>query len=115
MSYELTGTVKKIMDLMTFNSGFTKREFVVTTEDKFPQDIKISCLKEKTDLLNNLSEGERVKVHFDIRGNEYKERFYVDLVTWKIEQLDGSDAGDAPPPAQLNEEYAPAEDEDFPF
>jgi hypothetical protein len=30
-AYELTGTVKVVMDVMKFDSVFTEREFVVTT------------------------------------------------------------------------------------
>ena len=33
MSYELTGTVKLIGELQTFNSGFSKKEMVVTVEE----------------------------------------------------------------------------------
>ena len=44
-SYQLSGRIKVIMDQVTFPSGFTKREFVVTTEDKFPQDIKLELIK----------------------------------------------------------------------
>ncbi|NCD34465.1 MAG: DUF3127 domain-containing protein [Spartobacteria bacterium] len=41
-SFTVTGTVKKIMDEMVFDSGFRKREFVITVpDDKYPQDIKI--------------------------------------------------------------------------
>jgi len=75
-SYDLTGTVKLIMDMQTFGSGFTKREFVVTTQDdRFPQDIKFECVKDKCDLLEAIEPGQEVKVSFDLRGNEYKERY----------------------------------------
>jgi hypothetical protein len=30
MELEVKGTIKVIMDLKTFDSGFTKREFVIT-------------------------------------------------------------------------------------
>ena len=71
MSYELTGTVKVIFDEQTFASGFNKREFVVTTEaDKFPQDVKFECLKEKVELVDKLNKGDKVKVAFDINGRE---------------------------------------------
>ena len=63
MSFELSGTVKEIFDEQTFASGFNKREFVVTTEtDKFPQDIKFECLKDKVELVNKLKKGDQVKV-----------------------------------------------------
>ncbi|MBT5167314.1 MAG: DUF3127 domain-containing protein, partial [Opitutales bacterium] len=37
--YEMEGKVKVIEDTQTFGSGFQKREFVVTSEEKFPQDV----------------------------------------------------------------------------
>ena len=105
MAYELQGSIKLIDELQTFASGFTKREFVVTTDEKFSQDVKFSCLKDKTSLLDNFSVGDQVNVFFDIRGNEYKGRHYVDLTAWKIESLgsigevkDALGEGDAPEP-----------------
>ncbi|MDG1242803.1 MAG: DUF3127 domain-containing protein [Opitutae bacterium] len=86
--HELSGTVKVIFEEQTFASGFNKREFVVTDEaDKYPQDIKFECVKEKVDLVNKLNVGEKVKVTFDLRGNEYNEKYYVNLAAWKIESL----------------------------
>lgn len=86
--FELVGTVKVIMDMMSFPSGFTKREFVVTMEDDYPQDIKLVCVKEKCALLDTVAPGERVKVSFRLRGNEYKEKYYVDLQAFKVEKMD---------------------------
>ncbi len=86
--HELSGTVKVILDEQTFASGFNKREFVVTDEaDKYPQDIKFECVKDKVELVNKLSVGEKVKVTFDLRGNEYNGKYYVNLAAWKIESL----------------------------
>ena len=84
MSYELTGTIKVISDIQTFASGFTKREFVVTTDDKYPQDIKLEALKDNVDLLSPMDVGDAVNVSFDVRGNEYNGKYYVNLVAWKI-------------------------------
>jgi hypothetical protein len=42
-----------------------------------------------------------VKVAFRIRGNEYKERYFVDLQAFKIEPLDG--AAGVPPAAAADE------------
>ncbi|MGB2256231.1 MAG: DUF3127 domain-containing protein, partial [Spongiibacter marinus] len=58
MSYELTGKIKLIQETQTFNSGFSKREMVVTVEDgNYPQDISLEFLKEKISLLDSLSVG----------------------------------------------------------
>ena len=75
--YEFVGTVKKIGDVQTFASGFSKRELVVTSEgERFPQDVMFEFLKEKADLLAPLSEADRVKVSFDIGGREYNGRYF---------------------------------------
>lgn len=120
MAYELTGKIKKIFDQQDFPSGFYKQEFVVTTDDRFPQDIKLDCLKEKVEMLKGLSEGSAVKVSFDVRGREWNERYYVDLSAWKIEPADG-DAGAAPEgisqaqPAEDPAQYGIEEDDEVPF
>lgn len=113
--YELEGTIKVILEAQTFASGFTKRDFVVTTEEKYPQDIKVECIKEKTALLDEVSEGGRVKVSFNLRGNEHNGRYFVNLQAWKIENLDAS-AGDGQDRAPVPDDtMAPADDDDLPF
>ena len=83
--YELTGAIRLIHDTQTFASGFAKREFVVETGDKYPQLIKLECVKDKTADLDKISVNDVVNVSFDIRGSGYKERHYVNLVAWKVE------------------------------
>ena len=72
MEYEIEGTIKVILDTQTFGSGFTKREFVVTTDEKFPQDVKLETIKDKVQLLDKYSEGQRVKASFNIRGTSVR-------------------------------------------
>ena len=50
--YQLEGSIKLISPAQTFPSGFVKREFVVTTDDQYPQDIKLELTKEKCALLD---------------------------------------------------------------
>lgn len=115
--YELSGTVKKIFDEQTFASGFNKREFVVTTADeKYPQDIKFECLKDNVELVNKLSEGEQVKVTFDINGREWNEKYFVNLKAFRIESAGAptnkGDSSSAPPPFDPADEIL---DEEPPF
>lgn len=116
-TYELTGTVKHIFDTQTFSSGFTKREFVVETEDdKYPQQIKFETVRDKTALLDQLAVGDQVTVSFDIRGNEYKERFYVNLNAWKIQKGAGENDGASGAPdldSQFDNEPDPTDDIPF--
>jgi len=113
-SFELNGTLKVLEDLQTFASGFTKREFVIEVPDgKYPQMVKFETVRDKIDQLNTLSIGDQLKVTFDIRGNEYKGRYYVNLNAWKIESSgggngDGGDPGAAPsdpPPSSFDSSF----------
>ncbi len=99
--FQLEGSIKLISEMQTFKSGFTKREFVVTTDDQYPQDIKFECVKDHCGLLDSVSVGQRVQVSFRIRGNEYQDRYFVNLHAFKIE---GGAKADSP--AAADEEPA---------
>lgn len=126
--YETSGTIKLIEETQTFPSGFTKREFVVTTEhDKFPQDLKFEVVKDKCPLLDSFDVGQKVQLNFDIRGNEFKGRYYVNLSCWKIqpagESSSSSPAGPShrshsdkePSAADLRNENDYDDQDDIPF
>ena len=90
-SFELEGTITKIGDVQKFDSGFEKIEFVVTTaQDPYPQDIKFELLKEKIELLDAYSVDQRVLVSFNIRGNEWQGRHFVNLQAWRLQSLSSS-------------------------
>jgi hypothetical protein len=93
--YEAKGNLKWIGETQTFPSGFTKREFVVTTQhDKYPQDLKFEVVKDKCPLLDGYDVGTAVTVSFDIRGNEYNGKYYVNLSCWKLEGGGGGSRSD---------------------
>ena len=41
MELKLTGKVKLVLDLQSWDSGFTKREFVISTNEQYPQDLSL--------------------------------------------------------------------------
>jgi single-strand DNA-binding protein len=115
--FEITGTIKKLFDEQTFGSGFTKREFVLTTEgERFPQDLKFECVKDKIAQLAEVKPGDRAKVSFDLRGREWKESYFVNLSAWKVEVVGATAAHPADDDgAPLPEEPGETVDEDVPF
>ncbi len=116
-AFELEGTMKVILDTVTFQSGFTKREFVVTDDDeRYPQDIKFSVVKGNCALLDSFKANDRVKVTFSLRGNLYKDRYYTDLQAFKLEKLevDGSTTEPIPQPAD-DFPVDSISDDDMPF
>ena len=103
--YEATGQIKVIQDTQTFPSGFSKREFVITVgDDKYPQDIKYEVVKDKCTMLDQYSVGQDVTVNFDIRGNEYNGKYYVNLSCWKIS---GGQSSGQPPQQQQQSANTP--------
>ena len=94
MSYETTGAIKLINDIQTFSSGFEKREFVITTDEKNPQDIKLELIKDDVVKTDQFKVGDNVKVSWNLRGNEYNEKFYVNLQAWRIEAVEGATVND---------------------
>lgn len=117
MSYEMTGKIKQIHQTVTFPSGFSKREFVVTTHDQYPQDVAFEVIKEKTALLDSLSAGQEVTVHFEIRGREYNGRHFVNLTAWKIDTATSERITSVPAaiPEMKEEESFPWDDDPTPF
>ena len=102
-SFELQGTIQSIGELQTFNKGFTKREFILEVKDgKYPQSLKMECIKDKTALLDKISKGDQVNVNFDIRGSEYNGRHYVNLHAWKVAKGSADASAEEPTPAHLS-------------
>ena len=131
-SFELEGTITKIGDVQKFDSGFEKIEFVVTTaQDPYPQDIKFELLKEKIELLDAYSVDQRVLVSFNIRGNEWQGRHFVNLQAWRLQSLSSpatasspsssfggafsSYNDDAPPIPDEKDASGPEKKDDLPF
>ena len=119
MSFELKGKVKVIMDEQRFDSGFYKREFVVSTAEQYPQDIKFELMKEKVEMLNGIAVGDPVSVKFDVRGREWNGNYYVNLSAWKLE-ADGATSGAAAPqaaplPSAEPIDLSSEDDDDLPF
>jgi hypothetical protein len=89
MSFELTGVISDIMPVQTFAKGFRKREFVIRTEDKFPQKILFSLVQEKCDMLDSYGTGDTVTVSFEVKGREWSDnsgtvKYFNSLEAWRL-------------------------------
>jgi hypothetical protein len=61
------------------------------TQEQYPQPINIEFLSDKIDLLDNLSEGENVKVGINIRGREWvspqgEMKYFNSITGWRVEK-----------------------------
>ena len=90
---EIVGNIKMIDETKVVNaSGFRKRDFVVTTDEQYPQHIIINLIQDKCDMLNNYQVGEQVKVSINIRGREWTNpegqvKYFNDITAWRIEKV----------------------------
>ena len=107
MSHSITGKLTVINPTQSVGAaGFLKREFVVTTAEQYPQQIKLEFIKDKCGLLDNFSVGQSVSVDFNLRGNEYQGKYYVSLQAWKI-------TADAAAPSNQPQQFTP--EDSIPF
>lgn len=81
---ELKGTVKQINDLTT--DKIEKKQVVITIENgKYPTDVAIDFLKDKTKLLDSVSIGSIATVSVKIQSREYQGKWYTNVNGWEIE------------------------------
>lgn len=130
-SYELQGTIKEIFDMKAFQSGFTKRDFVVEADSEnsaYPNPVKLTVIKDRCAMLDNYKIGDRVRVAFTLHGRSWNHpstnelKYFVDLHASKIEKLDadgssveyeGEPSDNLEPPAPAAEASIP--DDNLPF
>ena len=89
---EVTGQIVVLNATEKVSDKFSKRLVVVKTEGDYPQTIPVEFTQDKTAVLDKYSIGDNVTVEFNLRGNEFKGKYYVSLLCWKTSKLDGSSA-----------------------
>ncbi len=92
MAFQMEGILHKVFDTEQKSERFQAREFVVESEEQYPQFIKFQLVQDKCELIENYNEGDRVKVHFDLRGREWNGKFFTNVNAWRVEAADGSSA-----------------------
>jgi hypothetical protein len=89
MSLEVIGKLYKKFDTQQIKETFKKREFVIETDEQYPQLVKFELTQDKCNLMDNYSEGASIKVHFNLRGREWNDKYFTNLQAWRIEAMDG--------------------------
>lgn len=90
MAFQMEGILHKVFDTEQKSERFQAREFVVESEEQYPQFIKFQLVQEKCELIESYNEGDRVKVHFDLRGREWNGKFFTNVNAWRVEPADGA-------------------------
>ena len=85
MAFETEGTVHKIFPTENKTASFQAREFVIKQDSQYPQFIKFQLTQDRCDLIDKFKEGDAIKVHFDLRGREWNEKYFTNLNAWRLE------------------------------
>lgn len=87
MSFEVEGKAYKIFDTENKTATFQAREFVIEINSgNYPQFIKFQLTQDRCSLIDDYQIGDMIKVHFDLRGREWNEKFFTNLNAWRIEK-----------------------------
>jgi hypothetical protein len=90
--FKLTGTVKVINPTQVISEKFSKREFVIETQDQYPQLVMFQATQDKCSLLDNVQQNSQVEVSFNLRGREWTSpagevKYFNTLEAWRIEKV----------------------------
>ena len=114
---EVSGKVIVIGDIKEFGAkGFQKQDFVIETEEKYPQSILIEFQQDNCDLTKPFKVGDNVRIGINIRGRAWdnpqgETKYFNSLVGWRIAAQEI-----APAPFQNTVvENNPEEDDSLPF
>ena len=120
--FKLTGTLKVAKETQVINDKFSKREFVITDESQYPQDVLFQVTQDKCALLDNLQLGQKLDVSFNLRGREWispsgETKYFNTLEAWRLERLDGNGESikEKARPDQMKAHAPNEEEDDLPF
>ena len=93
MAFEVEGKLHRVFPTEQKSASFSAREFVLEIPDgNYPQLIKFQAVQDRCGILDNYSEGDLVRVSFDLRGREWNGKYLTNLNAWRIEAGGGSES-----------------------
>jgi single-strand DNA-binding protein len=89
MSYEITGNIVKKYETETKGESFRVRDFVIKANDggQYDNFVKFQLSQDRTAIIDDMNEGDEVKVHFDLRGRQWQEKYFTNLSAWRVEKV----------------------------
>lgn len=117
MSFDITGILVKKYETETKGESFRVRDFVIKANDggQYDNFVKFQTTQDRTAIIDDLNEGDEVKVHFDLRGREYQEKYFTNLNAWRIEKVSAAAPAAAPVAAAPAAEPVAEASSDLPF
>jgi len=113
--FKVEGILKRVSDVQEISERFKKREFVIETQEQYPQVIQFQSVQDRVNLIDGFQPGDKIEVFFNLRGREWQKdsssevRVFVTLDAWRISKVEDMPAGSG--------DEAPTEqyEDDLPF
>lgn len=125
MSYEITGKLVAVFDIVQRTETFKTREFVIEKSEDIggrviTNYVKFQCVQDKTAMPDRFNMGDEVKVQFNIKGTKWmkegRENYITNLDAWRMETTKMNPAGNAGDGANYNDMPPPSDNiDDLPF
>lgn len=89
MTIDLIGTAHVLFAEQQISDNYKKKDLVLCIEEssQYPQYLKIQFGNTKTDLLNGVSAGMRVKVSVQLKGKNNNGNYFNNFDAYKLEIL----------------------------
>jgi hypothetical protein len=86
---EFTGKLIYKGEIQQVTDKFSKRDFVIETQEQYPQQIKFELHQDRVDLIDVYNLEEVIIVSFNLRGKSYTDKngitqYINTLQAWKI-------------------------------
>lgn len=109
---ELNVKIHSISQTQNVSDTFSKREFVVETQEEYKQYLLLQVVKDKCSVLDSYKKGDEVKVSLNLKGRLWtnpqgEEKCFNTLECWKIENKSESNPSSTQQPKE--------EETDMPF
>ena len=87
---ELKGKLKVINDVVQVSDKFKRRDVVITTDDKYPQDVLVQFSQDNVFLVDEFVLEDEVTIGYNIRGREWvnpktgEVKYFNTIEGWRI-------------------------------
>jgi single-strand DNA-binding protein len=88
-NYSAEGELYKVFDTEQKSGTFTTREFVIrqeTNNAQYPEFLKFQLVQDRCDIIDAYNVGDDIRVHFNLKGREWQEKFFTNLQAWRVER-----------------------------
>lgn len=104
---EIKGTIKVIKDIQQVSEKFQKREFVIETNEQYPQTIALELQGSNVDIIDAYAVGESVTVSIGLKGREWinpqgEAKYFNTIVAWRIQRENSQPANNSNPQQPYN-------------